>query len=178
MKIRSRQELLLLIAGLTIAVLACDRLVITPLMRTWKERAAQIKLLEGSISKGQSLRDRDSALRERWEAMRTNSLPSDASTAENALLQAFERWARESRISVTSIKPQWKRGTENYLELECQADASGTMETLSRFLHHVEKDPMAVKIKELTIASRDKDGQQLNLALQVSGLVLNTPPVP
>jgi hypothetical protein len=39
----------------------------------------------------------------------------------------------------------------------------------------VEKDPLALKVETIEITSRDDNGQQLALALQVSGLLLNQP---
>ena len=47
------------------------------------------------------------------------------------------------------------------------------MSALTRFLYEVEKDPLALRVESVEITSRDNDGQQLSLALQVSGLLLN-----
>ena len=58
---------------------------------------------------------------------------------------------------------------------QCRMDASGNLNSLSRFLYDLEKDPMALRLDSLEISSRDKEGQQLVLAVQISGLVL-TPP--
>jgi hypothetical protein len=44
---------------------------------------------------------------------------------------------------------------------------------LRSFLFHIEDDPMALKIESVEITSRDKDGQQLSLGLQISGLALS-----
>jgi hypothetical protein len=58
------------------------------------------------------------------------------------------------------------------MTLECRADAFGNMQALTRFLYDVEKDPLALKVEAVEITTRDNDGQELSLALQVSGLVL------
>ena len=50
-----------------------------------------------------------------------------------------------------------------------------TSAKLSHFLYSVERDPMALKLELVELGARDKDGQQLSLGLQLSGLVLNTP---
>ena len=64
------------------------------------------------------------------------------------------------------------------MTLECRIDAVGSMSTLTRFLYEVEKDPLALKVDSMDITARDNDGQQLALALQISGLLLNPPPQP
>jgi hypothetical protein len=39
-----------------------------------------------------------------------------------------------------------------------------------KFLFNVERDPMALKIESVEITARDKEGQNLSLGLQISGL--------
>ena len=58
------------------------------------------------------------------------------------------------------------------MTLECRVDGFGNLSSLTRFLYDVEKDPMALKVEAVEITARDNDGQQLSLALQVSGLLL------
>lgn len=173
MKINNRQQILAIVAGLTLALLVGDRLVLSPLMRSWKERAARIVQLRKDISQGSLLSDREETIRQRWQSMRTNTLPDNMSAAENEVLQAFEHWSQISRISIASIKPQWKRAGDDYMTLECRADAFGNIEALSRFLYNVERDPLALRVESVEITSRDNEGRQLSLGLQVSGLLLN-----
>ena len=104
-----------------------------------------------------------------------HTLAENVSTAENEVLRAFERWSQESRISISSIKPQWKRGgDDDYVTLECRADAFGNISAVTRFLYEVEKDPLALKVESVEISARDSGGQQLELGLVVSGLQLNS----
>ena len=115
---------------------------------------------------------REQSIRQRWESMRTNTLPNPVSVAESQVYKAFDRWSQDSQISITSIKPQ-KQNADDYLTVEFRVDAFGSLSTLTRFLYNVEKDPLAVKVEGVEISSRDNEGQQLTLGLQVSGLLLN-----
>jgi hypothetical protein len=72
-----------------------------------------------------------------------------------------------------SITPQWKRDNDERMTLECRVDAAGNLQTITRFLYNVEKDPLALKMDTVEIAARDTLGQQLALTLQISGLSLN-----
>jgi hypothetical protein len=173
MKIENRQRALTLLAAAGVALLVGDKLILAPLITGWKERSARIVELKKSISQGAIVMQRETRIRERWEQMRSHTLPDDVSEAENEVLKAFERWSEDSHISISSIKPQWKRIGDDYVILECRADAFGGIEALSRFLYNVEKDPLALKVETVEISSRDDNGQQLALAVQVSGLLLN-----
>ncbi len=174
MKIKNRQQLLAILAGVTLALLLGDRLIVSPLARSWTARNNRIAQLRKDIAQGSVLRDREQIIRNRWESMRTNTLPDNVSLAENEVLQAFEHWSQVSQISIANIKPQWKQTDDNYLTLECRADAFGGIEALTRFLYNVERDPLALRIEAIEIASRDNDGNQLTLGLQVSGVALKS----
>lgn len=176
MPIKNRQQLLVILAATGAALLIGDKLVLTPLTAGWQARSKQIAELTKQVKQGSLLVSRDSIIRDRWDQMRNSTLPEDVSAAENEVLRAFERWSQESRINISSIKPQWKRAGDDYMTLECRADAFGTIEALTRFLYEVEKDPLALRVEAVEIAARDNDGQQLSVGLQVSGLQLGVVP--
>ena len=175
MNMNKRQQLLAIIAIAVVAIWAGDKLIFTPLTQLWKQRRTQITDLRKSVAQGSLLLDRKRSIRARWDIMRTNTLPTENSRAEDQVLKSFDRWSQDSRISVTSIKPQWKHNADDYVTLECRVDAFGSLPNITRFLYDVEKDAMALKVDSVEITTRDNDGQQLSLALQVSGLVLTTP---
>lgn len=172
---KNRQQLLMIIAGAAAAIFIGDRLILTPLIESWKNRSARITQLRRDIDQGNQTLLNERTIRDRWDSMRTNMLPDDVSVAEGGILKAFDRWSRDSRISITSVKPQWKRNAEDYLTLECRVDAYGTMATVSRFLYEIEHDPVALRVDSVEITAKDADGAQLTLAVQVSGLLLNPP---
>jgi hypothetical protein len=171
---KNRQQLLMAAALGVVGLWAADNLLISPLIKSWQTRGTKIVELRKQISDGTQLIQRERGIRDRWKIMRTNTLPVEVSAAEGRVLGAFDDWSRESRVSVTSIKPQWKRTAEDFTTLECRVDASGSLSTITRFLYEVEKDPLALKVDSVELSSRDTTGAQLTLGLQVSGLVLST----
>lgn len=173
MSLQNRQQFLAVVAIAAVALLVGDRLVLTPVTRAWKERAERLVELKRKVAQGTSLLERQDAVRARWDRMRTNTLPAELSDAEDQVLKAFDRWSRNSRASIGSIRPQWKPNDEYSLIFECRADAAGDLATLTRFLYEIEKDPLAIKVDALEITARDPDGRQITLALQVSGLLLS-----
>jgi hypothetical protein len=173
MQIKNRQQLLMMVAGVAFGLLLGDALVFSPLVKLWRSRATQIVELRKKVKDGDALLRRDAAIQSRWSEMQANTLTNSPSMAEQQVLGAFDKWSQDARISVNSITPQWKRDDDAYQTLECRVDASGSVGTLGRFLFNIEKDPMALRIESVEITSRDKDGQQLTLGLQISGLVLS-----
>jgi hypothetical protein len=168
---KNRQHLLLLIAVAVVAMFLGDRLVLTPLLRGWTTRATRLTELQKKVKDGEMLLKRGDLLA-RWSEMRTNALPAETATAESQVLRAFDRWSQAAGVSVSSIRPQWKRAGDDYMTLECRADVAGNLPAVTRFLFEVEHDPLGVKVDSAALATRDTDGAQITLALQVSGLQL------
>ena len=171
MKIKNRQQLLTIAAIAVVALFAADKLLITPLTQFWKDRSRAIADLREKVTRGKNMIDREQALRATWERMRTNTLPTDESIAEEQVLKAFRKWERDSRVTITSISPQPKHD-EDYTTIQCRVEASGNIESMNRFLYDLEKDPTALKLELVELSSHDNEGQQLLLGLQVSGLIL------
>jgi Tfp pilus assembly protein PilO len=175
MKINNRQQLLTVAAIAVVALFAADKLLFSPLTQFWKGRSKAIGELRERVTRGKNLQDREGALRSDWQRMRTNTLPTDESLAEEQVLKAFRKWERDSRVTITSISPQSKHDAEEYTTIQCRVEASGTIDNMNHFLYDMEKDPMALKLELVELSSHDTEGQTLLLGLQVSGLILAAP---
>lgn len=169
----NRQRLLVILAGAGVLLLVLDSIVLTPLTKSWQARSAEIARLTKNVAAGRGVVERGPLTQRKWREMESQALPRDPAQAEQQLISAFDRWGRESRIELGSIKPQWKRGTsDRYSVLECRVDASGSLATLTRFLYEVERSPLALRVESMELTTRDPQGQRLSLALMVSGLRL------
>jgi len=174
MRIENRQKLLIILAATAIGLFAGDRLVLTPLAKSWSERSARIAELRKEIASGNRLLLRSKNLRSRWDQMSHNTLANNTSAAEQQIFKAIDRWAQDAGVVITSITPQWKHDSDEYMTYECRVDTTGDLSRLSRFLYNVESEQLALKLQSVELAARDKEGQQLSLGLQISGLVLNS----
>ena len=168
----NRQQVLIIGAVSAVGLWITNSLILTPLVGSWETRSSNITALQKQVHDGEQLLLREGGIRGRWSNMRTNTLPTEVSVAEGRLLGAFDGWSRESRVSIMSIKPQWKRSDDDFMTLECRVDASGNLATITRFLYEIEHNPLALKVESVELNSRDTTGAQMTLGLQVSGLVL------
>jgi hypothetical protein len=174
MQIKNRQQLLIIAAVAVVVLFAADQLVLSPLTAAWKARAERIAKLRTDINRATMLVQREQSIRSRWQEMSRNTLPNDTSAAEQQLNKAIDSWAQNSGVTVSAITPQWKHDSDDYMTYECRVDAAGDLGKLSRFLYSAERDSMALKLELVELGARDKEGQQLSLGLQLSGLVLTS----
>ena len=175
MKIENRQQFLVVLtiaaAGLFVAV----NFIITPLAGFWSARQTQIRELRLQVKDGNQMIIAETRIRNRWAEMQTNALPANTSLAEQKLLTAVDGWSRGSGAEVTSLMPQWKNESTNYLTLTCRVETSGDIGSLSKFLYDLENGPMALRLDSLELGAHDKDGQQMTLSTEINGLALLQP---
>jgi Tfp pilus assembly protein PilO len=174
MKIENRQQFLIVLVAIAAGLFLGDNLIYEPMAKWWSARQQRIVELRKKVSEGNLLIRRDAALRGRWNDWRANALPGNTSQAEQQLFKSLDNWSRETGVAISGIMPQWKNDSDDYMTLNCRVEAAGNLETLSRFLFDIEKDPMALKVDSVELSAKDNTGQQLTLGLQISGLVLNS----
>jgi Tfp pilus assembly protein PilO len=174
-KIKNRQEFLVVLTIAAFALLVGVNFILEPLGGWWSARQAQIKELRTEVTEGQQLIRRESGIRGRWADMTANALPVNTSLAEQKLLTAVDDWSRSSGAEVTSLMPQWKNESTNYLTLTCRVETSGDLGALSKFLYDLERGPMALRLDSLELGAHDKDGQQMTLSTEINGLALLQP---
>jgi len=175
METKNREKMLAIAAGAALALLLLNYLVLSPLIDAWQSRTKQIKDLKDRIANGTMLIRRQDTVEDRWDYMRTNALDSNPTAAERQLFTAFDHWVTQSGAIEGSFRPQLQETDDNYSTIDCRADVSGDMQTLLHFLYNMEKDPLGVKIESFELTSRDDNGRQLTLGLDLSGLVLPAP---
>ncbi|HWW02218.1 MAG TPA: hypothetical protein VNZ64_21130 [Candidatus Acidoferrum sp.] len=173
MQIKDRRQLLIIVAIIGVVLFAGDKLVLTPLVRAWDARAARIKVLRNQVARGKMLAQRELGIRNHWDDMQRKALTNNPSAAEHQVFRAIDSWAQDTGVIINAITPQWKRDSDDYTTYQCRIDAAGDINRLSRFIYRVEREPLAFKLEAVELSARDKEGQQLSLGLQLSGLVLN-----
>ena len=178
MKINNRQNFLVAVTIAVVGLFVAVNFIFTPLAGLWSDRQTQIKDLTEQIKTGKRAINSEKSTRDQWKEMRANALPATTSDAEHQVFTALTGWSRDSGAQITSIMPQWKSDSTNYLTMNCRVETAGDMGTLSKFLYALEKGPMALKLDAVELTSRDATGQQMTLGLEINGLALLHPDKP
>jgi hypothetical protein len=172
METKNREKLLLIATATVAGLWLLNLLVFSPLTDSWHSRSGEIAKLKKEIADGTMLVRRESTIRDRWDNMRANALPSNPTVAERQLFTAFDHWVSSGRVTEGSFRPQVQEGDTNFSTVDCRSDVSGTLDTVSDFLKAMSKDPLADKVESFELTSKDDNGRQLSLGLSLSGLIL------
>ena len=168
MSAKRRETLLKIGVGAVVALFLLDWMVISPAFAGWKAQSVRLTALRQKVQNGRQLTEREKSLRARWDEMQRANLPADMSSGENDVYKALARWTSESRVSFTSLTPQWRNHDEGYATFECRATAVGEQAALARLVYEIETDPLPARIEECELTARDAQGRQLSLALRFS----------
>lgn len=173
MKVENRQQLLIILTAVAAALLIGNTVIYEPLAKWWSARSMEIGNLKDKIRDGTAMINRDAITRGRWNDMRTNALPNNPSLAAQQVINALDNWAHSSGAGDDfNIMPQWNNDSTNYMTYNCHVQASGSLGTLSQFVYQIEKGPMPLRLNSMELSARDEYGRNLQLDLQISGLVL------
>jgi hypothetical protein len=172
MNIKNRQDFLVILVIAAAGLFVGINFIFTPLAHFWSDRQSQIVSLRDKVRDGTRRILREAITRGEWDQMRTNALPPVTSQAEQQFLKAMDGWSRDSGAEITSLAPQWKSDSTNYMTLECRVESEGDLGSLSRLIYLIEKGPMAVRLDTVELSSHDNSGQAMTLGMEVNGLAL------
>jgi hypothetical protein len=175
MKIKNRQDFLVVLTIAAVGLFVGVNFILTPLGDWWSARSAQIRDLRTKVTEGQQLVTRETAIRSHWSDMQAGALPANSSLAEQQLIKAFDTWHNDTGAELASIMPQWKSDSTNYTTVSCRVELGGNMGSLSRYLYELEQSPLALRVDTVELSAHDNNGQQLTLGLEVNGLALAQP---
>lgn len=169
MQNKRRETILKIVVGGVVGLFLLDRLVVEPALAGWKAQSTRLAALRQKVERGRKLIEREKMLHARWAEMLSANLPEDVSDAENAVFKALGRWTRDSRVSFTSLTPQWRANEDDgYDTFECRATATGDQAALGRLIYEIETDALPARIEECELSTRDAQGKVLGLALRFS----------
>ena len=169
---KRRKNALIVAALVSFGLFAGDRLVFEPLASAWDARAAEIAKLRGRLDKGELLLGRQDHLAETWRDYEDAGLPADQAAAEALALKSVDGWAKESGLTVASIKPRSIPDNGEWPKLEFRASARGSLESIARFVWLLETAALPLRVEELEIASHEKKLGDMAVNIAVSGLLL------
>ena len=172
MKIKNRQDFLVMLTIAVVGLFVAVNWVFTPLQNWWIDRQNQVHALRDQVKEGTQLMRREAGIRSHWAEMQTNALPAVMSQAEQQFLTAMGGWSQRSGAEITSIMPQWKIESTNYMTLNCRVETGGDLGALSKFIYEIEKGPLAVRMDTVELSAHDASGQQMTLGVDINGLAL------
>jgi hypothetical protein len=169
----SREAILKIAVAGVVGLYLLDLFVLTPSIEAWKAQGERLASLREKVEKGRGLIERETSLKGRWEEMLRTDMPEDSSAGEADVYKALGRWGLKSRVSFTSLTPNWHPHDEGYDTFECRVTATGDQASLGRLIYEIETDPLPARVEECELNTRDAVGKQLSMTMRFSFVRIN-----
>ena len=185
MILSKRERYIVICVVAAVAIFALDRMLVEPLLASRDELKSSIE------SSGKKYRDYQRYVKDyprkklEWTKMQEKGLVADKGLVEGKVLQSLNDWAKESRLNLTTEKPERdevigiSKPTDKekpFRRVTFRAAGTGNADQVSRFIQKIQTASIPLKINELSITSR-KDGiDDLNVNLSIYALLLAEQP--
>jgi type II secretory pathway component PulM len=177
MILSKRERYIGIATGAVVTLLALDWFIFTPLLERRQRVQSEIELAQLELDRATLLFKNSKAVNARWREMLDSGVKTDASAAESQVLQAVHDWARESGLTMSSIKRERTDRVKQFQQITLRAAANGNMSAASRFMYRVQTARVPVRITDLLISSSRKEGtDDLSLTLGISTIYLAPEP--
>jgi len=175
MVLSKRERMVALAALLIVGAFVLDKSVLGPGWRKLQATENQKQELLAQVVEAQNLFERRSLLERKWKRMLSDGLRNDAE-AESRVARALGDWAGDTRLTLTSVKPERAAGDKGLQEMTFMVAGKGRLDAVARFLYNVETAEMPIKVKDLQLGSAGESGDSMSLQLTLSALYLGAGP--
>jgi len=172
MVLSKRERILALATLLVLGALVANSLILDPLFTQRRQAANERIDLEAQLADAQNTFDRRGLLERKWKAV-LEDMRSDTD-AESRVTKALNEWSRETRLTLTSIKPERTTGDKGISEITFVVAGRGSLESVASFLHKVETAELPVKVTTMQLGSTSESGDSMSLQLRLSTIYFGT----
>jgi Tfp pilus assembly protein PilO len=168
-----RERYIGLAAAAAVGLLVLDHFILEPIMRAREAVDADIAAQEATLARNDRvIRERRRNMRVWADMLKSGLVRRDAAEAENEVLKELREWARESRMNLSSIKPERLEKEKEFQKATIRVTGTGEMAQVARFLWHVQTASIPVQINEMQLNTRKEGTDDLTLQLTLSSIHL------
>jgi hypothetical protein len=170
-----RERFVGLVSAGVLALLALDRVAISPLWDRSKAVGDELLVARADISCAEQLVGNAPRMNQRWNEMVKAGLKSEVTDSESQTLRALEKWSREAGLSRVSFQPgrlELVPKQKEFRQLTMRLSGSGSMRDVSHFLWQLQTTTLPIRVTDLQIKSHKDGTDDLALTVAVSTLIL------
>lgn len=172
MALTNRERIVMILAGLAIALFIGDQYILEPVLNSRTE-AGELKVrLEVELDQSRTLLARREKINEQWNRMQEAGLSSDIQKVEGLVLQFLQKSSAGSSFTLGSIQPERLTKEGQIGQLEFMVSGTGGIDAVTRFLWDIEMADIPIRIESMQLGSNDEDARQMNLQLKLSSIYL------
>jgi hypothetical protein len=154
---------------LVVGALLGDRLIWAPLANHLGALRGQRQQTLAQVTKAKNLLAEKAQRERKNKKLLTEDLRSDAE-AESRVAEALNKWSKDARLELASIKPDRMAGDKGLKEIVFVVAGKGSLDSVAWFLYQVETSDLPLKVKYMQLGSTSESGDSMSMELRLSTL--------
>lgn len=160
----------ILVLGALLLNEVVDRALLKPRQKTTNEKLE----LEAQLAEAQNVFTKRKSLERKWKGLLSEGLEGDAG-AESRVARALDEWSRQTRLTLSSVKPERSTTEKGLSEITFVVAGRGSLQAVASFLYRVETSELPVKVVDMQLGSSNESGDSMSLQLRISSIYLGAP---
>ena len=172
MTLSQRERYIVIFTVAVVGVLGLDKFFVSPLLARMEEVKIKIEKSESELADQE--RDMTNARRARrkWATASGGTVKRDAPEVESQINNTVRNWANETRMSFTGFRPFGTDKEKGFTRITYVVTGAGSMEQIGRFLHKIQTAKIPVRIIDLQLSPKTREGvDDLNLSLKLASII-------
>ena len=172
-----RERIIAIIAVAAVGFLVLNKFLIGPVTGKLQQLETQKNQLRVELDEAQNLFHKRRVLEKEWKAAMSEGLRNEVE-AESKVGRALNMWSDQTRLSLSSVKPERVASDQGLKEMTFAVAGTGSLRSVAQFLWQIETAALPIKVKSVQIGSASEAGDSMSLQLRLSALYLGEQPGP
>lgn len=172
MVLSQRERILAIGMIVVVGALMLNTFLVNPLSAAREATANERIELEAQVAEAQNVFAKRKNLERKWKSLLSED-SQNGTGSESRIARALTEWSRQTRLDVTSVKPDRTATKEGMTETTFVLAGQGTLDAVASFLYRVETSELPVKVVDMQLGSRSESGGSMSLQLRLSAISLN-----
>lgn len=170
-----RERIIGLLTAGVLAVLALDKLVLTPLMQRSADATAALERATAEQEAATMLIENRGRMERRWRTMLAGGIKADVPEAETYALESIRGFGEDAGVKFNTLNPDRSETREHFQVVYVSTSCTGSMRQISEFLWRVQTTQVPMRVTFMQISARRPGTDDLTLQLGISTLCLAPP---
>lgn len=173
MVLSKRERILAIGMIVVVGALVLNTFIVNPLSAGREATANEKVELEAQVADAQNTFAKKKNLERKWKSLLSGDLQNPTGS-ESRIARALTEWSRQTRLDVTSVKPDQTTTEKGMTETTFVLAGQGSLDAVASFLYRVETSELPIKVVDMQLGSRSESGDSMSLQLRLSAISLTS----
>ncbi|AQQ09127.1 hypothetical protein L21SP3_00927 [Sedimentisphaera cyanobacteriorum] len=172
MDLSLREKRILIIALLSIAVLVCDKYIISPGIEKRTEIISAGEKNAEDLAQAQNLIKRKKLFQPQWKNMQENGLTENVQQLESRLLDFIDQTSSSAGLDISFVQPDVSSVKEGFGSVDMSISGKGSIRSVTQFMYAAACSDLPVRMESFQLGAANENGTEISIQIDLSALFI------